>query len=69
MGAKESYSFCFEAESCPRRFGVMSLYKGCKTAVSVEGELSSSFSLKVDVHQGSALSLLLFIMVMDVLMF
>ena len=47
----------------------MSLYKGCKTAVSVEGELSSSFSLKVDVHQGSALSLLLFIMVMDVLMF
>ena len=49
--------------------GVMSLYKGCKTAVSVEGELSSSFSLKVDVHQGSALSLLLFIMVMDVLMF
>ena len=28
--------------------GVMSLYKGCKTAVSVEGELSSSFSLKVD---------------------
>ena len=49
--------------------GVMSLYKGCKTAVSVEGELSSSFSVKVDVHQESALSLLLFIMVMDVLMF
>ena len=49
--------------------GVMPLYKGCKTAVSVEGELSSSFSVKVDVHQGSALSLLLFIMVMDFLMF
>ena len=45
----------------------MSLYKGCKTAVSVVGELSSSFSVKVGVHQGSALSPLLFIMVMDVL--
>ena len=47
--------------------GVMSLYKGCKTAVSVDGELSSSFSVKVGVHQGSTLSPLLFIMVMDVL--
>ena len=47
--------------------GVMSLYEGCKTAVSVDGELSSSFSVKVGVHQGSALSPLLFITVMDVL--
>ena len=47
--------------------GVMSLYEGGKTAVLVDGELSSSFSVKVDVHQGSALSPLLFIMVMDVL--
>ena len=46
---------------------VISLYKGCKTAVSVDGELSSSFSVKGGVHQGSALSPLLFIMVMDVL--
>ena len=45
----------------------MSLYKGCKTAVSVDGELSSLVSVKVDVYQGSALSLLIFIMVMDVL--
>ena len=45
----------------------MSLYKGCKTAASVDGELSSSFSVKVFVHQGSVLSPLLFIMVMDVL--
>ena len=44
----------------------MSLYKGCKTAVSVDGELSSSFSVKIGIHQGSALSPLLFIMVMDV---
>ena len=47
--------------------GVMSLYKGCKTAVSVDGEVSSSFSVKVGVHQLSALSPLLFITVMDVL--
>ena len=45
----------------------MCLYKGCKTAVSVDGELSSSFSVKIGIHQGSALSPLLFIMVMDVL--
>ena len=45
----------------------MSLYEGCKTAVSVAGELSSSFSMKVGVHQGSALSPHLFIMLIDVL--
>ena len=47
--------------------GFMSLYKDCKTTVSVDGEISSSFSVKVGVHQGSTLSLLLFIMVMDAL--
>ena len=59
----------------PRRKGVpeylvngfMSLYKGCKTAASADGELPSSFSVKVGVHQGSALSPLFFTMVMDVL--
>ena len=43
----------------------MSLYKCCKTSVSVDGELSSSFFVKVGVHQGSALSPLSFIMVID----
>ena len=47
--------------------GVMSLYKGCKTAVSVDGELSSLFSVQVGVHQGPALSPLLFIMVIHVM--
>ena len=47
--------------------GVMSLYKGCKTAASVDGELSNSFPVKVGVHQGSSLSPLLFIMGMDLL--
>ena len=45
----------------------MSLYRGYKIAASVDGKLSSSFSVKVGVHQGSALSPILFIMVMDVL--
>ena len=34
----------------------MTLYEGCKTTVSIDGELSSSFSVKLVVHQGSALS-------------
>ena len=45
----------------------LSLYKGCQTAVSVDGELSSSFSVKVGVHERSALGSFLFIMVMDVM--
>ena len=46
---------------------VLSLYKGYKTAASVDRELSSSFSMKAGVHQGSALSRFLFIIIMDVL--
>ena len=61
--------FCFEAEGHPRMFVEWGLcpYKGCKTTVSNDGELSSFFSVKVGVHQGSALSPLLFITVMDLL--
>ena len=47
--------------------GVVSLCKCCKTAVSVDGELSSLFSVKVGVHQGSTQSPLLFVIVIDVL--
>ena len=63
-------SFALKQKGIPEYLvnGVRSPCKGCKTAVSVDGELSSSFSVKVGVHQGSALSPLLFIMVMDVLM-
>lgn len=47
--------------------GVMFLYIDYKTSVSVDGELSSSLSVNVRVHQGSALNPLLFIIVVDVL--
>ena len=66
---REVIRFAFRRKDGPEYLvgGVMSLYKDCKTAVSVDGELSSSFSVRVRVHQGSALNPLLFIMVMDVL--
>ena len=46
---------------------VMPLHQGCKSAVSVEEELSDSFSKKVGAHQGSALSTLTFVTVVYVL--
>ena len=44
----------------------MSLYQDCKTTVSVEGELSDSFSVKIKVYQESALGPLLFAIVINV---
>ena len=46
---------------------VMSLYEGAKTRVRVGLELFEEFEVKVGVHQGSALSPLLFAIVVDVL--
>ena len=49
-------------DGCARIFGkwgVKSLYIGYKTAASIDGEPTSSFSMKVGVHQGSALRPLL----------
>ena len=43
------------------------LFKCCNTTVSVDGELSSLFSVQVSVHQVSTLSPLLFIIVIDVM--
>ena len=45
----------------------MSLDQACKTAVSVEEELSNYFPVNISVHEGSALGALLFFIVMDVL--
>ena len=44
---------------------VMSLYECAKTRVRVGLELSKEFEMKVGVHQGSALSPLLFAIVVD----
>ena len=44
---------------------VMSLYEGAETKVRVGSGLSEEFSVKVGVHQGSVLSLLLFAVVID----
>ena len=44
----------------------MSLYKGAKTRVRVDSELSEEFEVKVGIHQGSALPSFLFAAVVDV---
>ena len=46
-------------------WAVMSLYDGAKTRVRVESAYSKEFDVKVDVHQGSVLSPLLFAIVVD----
>ena len=45
---------------------VMSLYKGAKTKVKVGTHLSEEFLVRAGVHQESALSPLLFAIVIDV---
>ena len=47
---------------------VLSLYEGAKTRVRVGLELSEEFEVKVGVHQGSVLSPLVFVIVVDVVM-
>ena len=46
---------------------VMSLYEGCRTAVSVEGELSDYFSVKIGAHKRLTLNSLSPVIVMDIL--
>ena len=66
---KEVICFALTQNGVPKYLvnRVMSFYKGCKTVVSVDGELSCSFSVKNGVHQRSALSPLLFIMAIGLL--
>ena len=66
---REVIGFVLRQKGVPENLvnGVMSPYKGSKTTASVDGELSRSFSVKVGVNQGSALSPPLFIIVIDVL--
>ena len=44
---------------------IMSMYDNVTTAIKVDGNLSEEFEVKVGVHQGSVLSPLLFIIVLD----
>ena len=46
---------------------VMRLYKGARNRVRVDSEVSEPFEVKDGVHQGSVLTTLLFVAVMDVL--
>jgi len=45
--------------------GIMEMYKNSKTSMRLDGERSDKFVVKVGVHQGSVLSLLLFAVMMD----
>ena len=49
---KGSFCFAWRHEGDPEYLlnGVMWLCEGCKTAVSVEGQLSDSLPVKVDVY-------------------
>ena len=44
---------------------IMEMYTNIKTSVKMEYTRSESFDVKVGVHQGSILSSLLFVLVMD----
>ena len=64
---REVICFAFRRKGVPEYLlnEVIFLSKSCKTTISVDGELSSPFFVKVGIHQESGLGLLLFIMVMD----
>ena len=46
-------------------FAIAVMYKNVKTSVKIDGKQSEKFEVKVGVHQGSVLSPLLFVVVMD----
>jgi hypothetical protein len=47
---------------------VKDMYKGARTSVKTESGVSDSFEVRIGVHQGSALSPYLFILVLDVVL-
>ena len=46
---------------------IMAMYKNAKSLVSVNGVLGDEFKVKVGVHQGSVLSPILFVIVLEAL--
>ena len=48
---------------------IRSMYEGCATSVRMNGEERENFEVKVGVHQGSVLSLILFNIVMQAVTF
>ena len=46
---------------------VMAMYENAKSAVNINGSIGDAFPVKVGVHQGSVLSPLLFIIVLEAL--
>ncbi len=60
---------CLRLKGIPENYVriIQDMYKDCRTQVRCAGGLSDSFEVKVGVHQGSALSPLIFIIIMDCL--
>jgi len=46
---------------------VQAMYSNARSRVRINGQYSEEFDVQVDVHQGSVLSLLLFILVLEAL--
>ena len=67
--SKKVIEWALKKNLVPERLvqAVMSMYKGAKTRVEVEGGHSEEFDVGVGVHQGSVLSPFLFSIVVDVL--
>ena len=60
---------CLRRKKVPEMYVkmIMEMYDGCSTTVRSEAGMSEPFGVKVGLHQGSALSPFLFVILLDVL--